>query len=285
MSFDVFYRAWNVDPLKPKTGDSANHTITVEVDGSDVSATAAEIGEGVYKATLTDAELPKESRFAVRGSSATADVVIIGETGVRPSTKSDLGQAAADAIKPSFGSLPFTASVVDDETDEPIETATVRFTKAGKSGVAFTDDAGEAPSSLELGTWTITVAAAGYGVKAITYTVIGSGESTEIRLDALTIPPAADPDQCNCAVDLINSHGGSVEGAVVSAEPTAEIEYAGGAVMMPCAEPQKTDANGRAVITLVQGVEYKITARYRGGDRTWTRTVPNAPSATLSLEL
>lgn len=85
MAFNVFYRAWDTSANAAKTGDAANHAVSVEVDGSAVTGlTETEVANGVYRVALTDAQCPEGARFAAYGSSSTSDVSIIGETGVRP---------------------------------------------------------------------------------------------------------------------------------------------------------------------------------------------------------
>lgn len=88
MSFDVFYSAWDTSSSDHKIGDAANHTVSVNVDGSGVTGlTETEVGNGRYKVTLSDAQLPPGSRFVVHGSSSTSAVKLFGESGVRPAVK------------------------------------------------------------------------------------------------------------------------------------------------------------------------------------------------------
>lgn len=88
MSFRVTYRAWNTFNAEPETGDDANHTIAVVVDGSALASlpSIAEIGNGVYALDIPDADLPEGGRYIVHGSSSTANVVIFGDQGVRISS-------------------------------------------------------------------------------------------------------------------------------------------------------------------------------------------------------
>ena len=84
MPFNVYYRAWDSAAGANKTGDAAQHTVSVEVDGSPITGLAeVEVGNGLYRVTLSDVQLPEGSRFACYGSSATADVSITGEVGKR----------------------------------------------------------------------------------------------------------------------------------------------------------------------------------------------------------
>lgn len=86
MSFNAFYRAYDTSANAMKTGDAANHTVNVEVDGTPVTGlTETEVANGLYRVALTDAQCPQGARFAVYGSSSTSNVIIVGETGVRPS--------------------------------------------------------------------------------------------------------------------------------------------------------------------------------------------------------
>lgn len=85
MAFNVYYRAWDTSANAAKTGDAANHTVSVEVNGSAVTGlTEAEVANGLYRVELSDVQCPEGARFGVYGSSSTANVAIIGETGVRP---------------------------------------------------------------------------------------------------------------------------------------------------------------------------------------------------------
>lgn len=101
MSFNCFYRAWDVSTNSGKAGDAANHTIAVEVDDDDVTGlTKTEVGNGVYRVTLSDAQCPAGSRFAVHGSSSTGTVEIVGETGIRPAAVNVPNtEAIAEAVR------------------------------------------------------------------------------------------------------------------------------------------------------------------------------------------
>ena len=74
----VHYTAWDTANNVGKTGDVANHTIKVTKDGVEAAATnsPAELSNGVYKITLTAAEM-NGSFISVYGSSSTSDIVII----------------------------------------------------------------------------------------------------------------------------------------------------------------------------------------------------------------
>ena len=87
MSFTVYYSAWDVANSQPKDNDAGNHSVTVRVDGSDITGLSPSfLGSGQYEVSLTDQQIPEGSRFAVRGTSSTNNVYIFGELGLRPKT-------------------------------------------------------------------------------------------------------------------------------------------------------------------------------------------------------
>lgn len=85
MAWEARYYAWDTSNNVGKTGDGANHTIVVEVEGTEVTGlSVTELGNGQYKVDPSDAQLPEGSQFSVNGSSSTSNVQIIGEASFRP---------------------------------------------------------------------------------------------------------------------------------------------------------------------------------------------------------
>ena len=86
----IYYKAWNTSSNAPETGDVANHTITLDVDGTTVAGlTPTEDANGVYHVEPSDAQLPVGSQWVLHGSSSTADVQIFGTTGWRSAQDAD----------------------------------------------------------------------------------------------------------------------------------------------------------------------------------------------------
>ena len=94
----VYYKAWNSDTAAPETGDVANHTITLDVDGTTVAGlTPTEDANGVYHVEPSDAQLPVGSQWVLHGTSSTEDVQIFGTTGWRAPDTSDI-EAKTDQL-------------------------------------------------------------------------------------------------------------------------------------------------------------------------------------------
>lgn len=118
MSFVVYYRAWDTSTNAPATGDTGNHTVNVHVDGSPITGlTETEVANGLYYVTLTDEQLPKGSRFAAYGSSVTSDVIIVGESGVRPEAMR--GTDGANTVAPDNSGITAIKSKTDNLPSEP----------------------------------------------------------------------------------------------------------------------------------------------------------------------
>lgn len=89
MSFNIYYRAWNTANNDWELDDELNHTIAATINGVITAPSAkfeVDSDTGLYYAVYTDGELPEGARFALYGTSSTADVIISGESGVRPVT-------------------------------------------------------------------------------------------------------------------------------------------------------------------------------------------------------
>lgn len=74
----VYYVAWDTAANTPKTGDVGNHTLELSKDGGAQASptnSPAEVGDGLYKLSLTATEMDADS-VALTGSSSTSDVVI-----------------------------------------------------------------------------------------------------------------------------------------------------------------------------------------------------------------
>ena len=115
----VYYKAWNTSSNAPETGDAANHTITLDVDGTTVAGlTPTEDANGVYHVEPSDAQLPVGSQWVLHGTSSTADVQIFGTTGWRAAQDDDTAVLAAvdgvdtkaAAIKAKTDQLEFTGA-------------------------------------------------------------------------------------------------------------------------------------------------------------------------------
>jgi hypothetical protein len=104
------------------------------------------------------------------------------------------------------------AITVDDGTD-PIEGASIRFTKGAESYVQQTNVSGQATFNLDDGTWTVAITEAGYTFTGTTLVVDGD-ETPTYSMTAVSITPAAGPDQTTGYLTTRNGQG-TVEGGVV----------------------------------------------------------------------
>lgn len=77
----IYYWAWNVNTNAGQTGDVANHSIHLQLDGvlNEPDNAPSEVANGLYKVTVTIAEATC-GILKVYGSSSTSGVRIFGET-------------------------------------------------------------------------------------------------------------------------------------------------------------------------------------------------------------
>jgi len=92
----------------------------------------------------------------------------------------------------SGGSGANTVTSTIDDGSNPLESASVRYSKGAESYVQQTNASGQCTHSLDNGTWTVAITLAGYAFTQTTLVVDGNKTPTH-SMSLLTITPSADP--------------------------------------------------------------------------------------------
>lgn len=170
----VTYYAWDTSNLAGKTGDSANHTIYVSIDGVANAAdnSPAEVDStnlpGMYSIALTADEM-NGNHIMVGGKSSTSDIIIVPtsittERGDLATVDTNVDAILVDTAAlndtalpdsvPADGSLPTLKQavymIVQFLTERAVSSTTVTVKKVDGSTslMTFTLDDGTSPTSI-----------------------------------------------------------------------------------------------------------------------------------------
>lgn len=163
----VQYTAWDTGNNVGKTGDVANHTLEVILDGTDTTATnsPAEVDAtncpGIYSLTLTAAEMNGDF-VSVAGKSATANIVIIP---IHMSTERE-----ADGVGDYATTLTIrtTGGTALEGVTVWLNTANTR--SGSVAGTKYTDASGQVSFNLDYTTYYIFCQKSGYTFNATSFT-------------------------------------------------------------------------------------------------------------------
>ena len=186
---------------------------------------------------------------------------------------------------------------VDDTGGTLVKGAIVTLTDTDGSPTSasdITNTLGKAEFGADDGEYLIDVTPPnGYEVVTPVSFSVPTETTKTITLTPTTISPASDPSLCNVAVDAINQKGEKVEGALVSAYLTDNAGNASNAVTLNVSYQETTDANGRAVLTLIRKKEflnsgtgiYVIRVKLPNGESyEFNYSVPNSSSAVATSD-
>jgi hypothetical protein len=112
-----------------------------------------------------------------------------------------------------------------------------------------------------------------------TQPVVTTDVARTVSLVPLTIEPAVGANQCNVAIDVIDQLGSPFNGVSVSATVGTAVTGADEAGILDRDAKSQLTVDGRAVLTLIQGVTYTIRFEKGHQSKSFSYTVPSASSA------
>jgi hypothetical protein len=110
-------------------------------------------------------------------------------------------------------------------------------------------------------------------------TIDASDESVSIELVPITLDPPTGVNECNVAIDVVDQFGSPYNGVAVSATVGNGVTGADEAGILDREGKSKLTVDGRAVLTLIQGVAYTIRFEKGHQSKSFAYTVPTASSA------
>lgn len=246
---------------------------------------------------LTDLN-PVETEFGFyyfELSAAERDVALIGE--IYP--ESDvvgvqvIGVPAYFMLTPGLpltGPYTRTLTVLDSVSALPIQNATVRFFREGKSESKLTDSNGVAAFNVDGSVggiiWNYVIVASGYVGVGGEVTVSDTGDTPITMVANPSPPPLDDIMLCNCTVTAINQHGDPAADASVVAM-SKNIGADDDRIFVFNEDREYwTDAGGQTALPLLRGHRYAITVTFGDfGTRTVLRTIPDAATFHILVKL
>ncbi len=164
----------------------------------------------------------------------------------------DSQEAIADAVAvvASAGSGARTITVTVNDGSDPLESASIRFTKGAATYVLQTDSSGNATFNLDDGTYTVTLSLVGYTYAGSSQVVDGN-ETPTYSMTALTITSPSDPSLCTVQF-VVKLAATAVSGAVCKAKLLGVNQAADGTILSNEEASDTTDAQGVAELALVR---------------------------------
>lgn len=164
-------------------------------------------------------------------------------------------KAIRDNQPSSSGSGAFAIAITVDDGTDPIESATVRFTKGAETWTDTTDASGDAGLSLDAGTYTVSITAPGYGYTPTAEVIVGA-DSLTYSMTALT--PSSGPSQVTGYCYCYDAEGNPEESVTISCRPY-QASASQGAAVEATARTADSDVNGLVEFPgLFPGMEYLL---------------------------
>lgn len=148
--------------------------------------------------------------------------------------------------------------IVVDSSDAPIDGAILRATKGAETPYATTDSDGECSLSLDAGTWTISITAAGHQFSPTTLVVSGSSVTpTQYTMTQYSISLPSEPGRCVVYGYTRNGAGAAVASTDVEFK-CRRTDITTGAVISESTVTATSDSNGYFEIELSKNWEYDV---------------------------
>jgi len=289
---------------QPKTGDAANLTAHLSIDGgafadlTDTSATEVDAtkAKGLYRFSLTVPERTGE-KWLFSGSSTTSGVAVVPreirvvELDSATTTKiddilTDTGTtlpAQISGITAGSGSGARTVTITVDDGTTALQNATVRMTEGVNTFTALTNVSGVAVFNLDDATYTVGLTKAGYTYAGTTLLVNGT-EAATYSMTVVSITPPTDPALCAVVFHLRDQYGADKSGEPVE---ITFVKWETGAAETPpvvsVPPVQTTDADGLVEVELYRDATYRIVYGSAGYARRVDVIVPDALSYTVEI--
>ena len=194
-------------------------------------------------------------------------------------------RAAITALSGLEGARTITVQMYETGGTTPIADDTIGIWNSDQSlllGVLKTDSNGQITFGRDDGTYKL-VSQKAQVVFTTPETIIVTKDETFIRYGtAQTYPSPANPDSCNVYCDLKDFGLDAKEGVTFTARLTTTPQAVDGIILNAEAWSRDTNAAGRAVLTLPQGVKFTISSNALGGD---SKTIRIDTAALSSLVL
>lgn len=187
-----------------------------------------------------------------------------------------MGEAINEAGAGLAGSGARTVTVTVNDGSTNIQNARVRLTEGANTFTALTNASGVATFALDDATYTIAITKAGYSFTPTTQVVDGN-ESITKSMTAITITPAADPDQSTGYLTSRDAHG-DAEGAITFSFEMQKGPGDTGASFDGGTFTADSDVNGLLEVAFVRGATYHGK---REDGRWFEFVVPDASSFAL----
>lgn len=172
-----------------------------------------------------------------------------------------------------------TITILDDDTDEPIEGAYVRLYRTGETETQPTDTDGEAVFTTGAYTFTLAVTASGYVGSSQSLAISANG-STAVRLVATSITVPDDPALATLVVKCLDETGAIEPGAIVYVRLVGIPSDSIGLSFDGISQEATANNSGNATLTIVKLAKYQIR---RGDTQQWKEfTASSANSQTIT---
>lgn len=229
------------------------------------------------RVAMTEASSPNTGRW-------TANLAVgswaIFETATQPANFGlSVGTLVVEDEALGTGARTVTITVTDGST--PIQGATVRLTKSGQTYSGNTNGSGVIVFSVDDGTWTLSVTAAGFTYTPSSVVVDGTETVTAAMSSTGSITPSGAPFTTGYWV-VYTEAGVPASGAIVELHvmdpPTGSTGY----VLQDTMRVATSDVTGLVSFTnMVPGASYR--ARLRGSPRMMVVRVPANAGSTVAL--
>jgi hypothetical protein len=180
----------------------------------------------------------------------------------------------------------YQIAIIAKRSTDGAGVAGVRFGIDGTEQTATTDVLGRAFLYVDAdGVYEINaITPAGYlSPGVISVEVDGANVEVDVELVPVTLPPPTVAGACTVAVDVVTQYVANPTGAHVVAAMTSP-PAAGGALVVFDPAPVAT-VDGRALLTLHRGKQYRLAVTFEGQTRNVSVAVPDAPAHVVVVNL
>lgn len=254
-------------------------TYTNSVPGTTVTAfpaTSSLADWSTAKVAMTEGSSPNTGRWT---ATLSVGEWVIFETGTQPASfASSVGTITVEDEPLGTGARTVTVTVTDGST--AIEAATVRMSKAGATYAGTSNSSGVVVFSVDDGSWTLSITAAGFTYTPTTVTVDGTESVSAVMTSSGSITPSTAP--LTTGYWVVYKETGVVDvGAVVELQAVS-APTGTGLVLEDRVRLGTSDGNGLVQFTnMFKGARYVV--RRSDSSRKTTVTVPSDAGTSVAL--
>jgi hypothetical protein len=241
---------------------------TRDVAGTHKDSAITHVGDGKHEVDLADSFFAAANEGGEVTLSVEADdlVYLIVEK-----------VALANVPNTISGPSNLTVTVTDEDTDDPIESASVKIYRTGESGTKTTDASGEAVYTVTDNTWSYTASANGYD--GATGTQVVSGDtSLSIALAAKSVSEPDDPTLATLTVKCVDRNGAIQKGIRIVVQMTKVPASSTGVAFSNAKLTDISGVDGMVSFDLTRGATYTVQRTDTGKSTSVLIPLTGAPS-------